>query len=345
MLTMEPPARAAGVGWLVQLNDRVLRPFLMADTEEERAAEVERLVMTVVRPVCRDVIRRFSMQEWRIEPNEEEDIVSTICIRLLRKLQILPQMQEEAIARLDLYVEILAKNVLYEYLRKRYPARSRVRNRIRYIASRDPRFAIWPTVLGPAVGLWAWNGSKVVASAVDVTPSPLMRDERHPGAAIAEVLRALGKPVRLEALVAKCCEWWGVAELQRSWDVDDEPVEAPAIQRFETRQTIEVLWREIRDLPRFQRAALLLNLREPGGGRNAIAFFITLGVATIDAVALSVGMTTRELAELWDQLPLDDLTIASRFGLSRQQVINLRKSARRRLARRMIRQEPAGRRV
>jgi len=34
-------------------------------------------------------------------------------------------------------------------------------------------------------------------------------------------------------------------------------------------------------------------------------------------------------------LPLSDLDIAARLGLSRQQIINLRKSARQRLARRM----------
>ena len=36
-----------------------------------------------------------------------------------------------------------------------------------------------------------------------------------------------------------------------------------------------------------------------------------------------------------EQMPLDDLTIAARLGVTRQQVINLRKSARARLTRRM----------
>jgi hypothetical protein len=40
------------------------------------------------------------------------------------------------------------------------------------------------------------------------------------------------------------------------------------------------------------------------------------------------------LSALWDQLPLDDLSIAARLGVTRQQVINLRKAARARLARR-----------
>jgi hypothetical protein len=43
---------------------------------------------------------------------------------------------------------------------------------------------------------------------------------------------------------------------------------------------------------------------------------------------------------LWKELPLDDLTIAGRLGATRQQVINLRKSARARLVRRLGRSQP-----
>jgi hypothetical protein len=42
-----------------------------------------------------------------------------------------------------------------------------------------------------------------------------------------------------------------------------------------------------------------------------------------------------EFAAMWNRLPLDDLTIAERLGVNRQRVINLRKSARERLTRRM----------
>jgi hypothetical protein len=47
------------------------------------------------------------------------------------------------------------------------------------------------------------------------------------------------------------------------------------------------------------------------------------------------------LRTLLTRLPLDDLTIAARLGLTRQQVINLRKSARLRLARRLRDRLPA----
>ncbi|MGH9763461.1 MAG: hypothetical protein ACREAC_21730, partial [Blastocatellia bacterium] len=39
-----------------------------------------------------------------------------------------------------------------------------------------------------------------------------------------------------------------------------------------------------------------------------------------------------ELANLWDELPLPDSKVAEYLGITSQQVINLRKSARKRLA-------------
>jgi hypothetical protein len=54
-------------------------------------------------------------------------------------------------------------------------------------------------------------------------------------------------------------------------------------------------------------------------------------------LASALGFSTAQLAELWPRLPLDDAAIAGKLGLTRQQVINLRKSARARLGRRITR--------
>jgi hypothetical protein len=46
-------------------------------------------------------------------------------------------------------------------------------------------------------------------------------------------------------------------------------------------------------------------------------------------------MPVERLASLWNDLPIEDVEIAEHLGVTRQQVINLRKVARERLARRM----------
>ena len=83
-----------------------------------------------------------------------------------------------------------------------------------------------------------------------------------------------------------------------------------------------------------QRKALLLNLHAQDAG-NVASLIVLTGIARFDDVAAALEMSPEALAEIWNQLPLDDLRIASMLQVTRQQVINLRKSARQRLVRRM----------
>jgi DNA-directed RNA polymerase specialized sigma24 family protein len=63
--------------------------------------------------------------------------------------------------------------------------------------------------------------------------------------------------------------------------------------------------------------------------------FDSLGIASVRQIAGALNMEAIELAELWNQLPLDDARIAQLLGISRQDVANRRSAARKRLARRM----------
>src|SRR5262249_10299037 len=96
---------------------------------------------------------------------------------------------------------------------------------------------------------------------------------------------------------------------------------------------LRALWDEIRRLPLRQRIALLFNLRDDKG-RGAIGLFPLLNVASIQMIAETLEMPVEELARLWNRLTLEDALIAERLGATRQQVINLRKAARQRLAKR-----------
>jgi hypothetical protein len=58
-------------------------------------------------------------------------------------------------------------------------------------------------------------------------------------------------------------------------------------------------------------------------------------VAGIRQIAEILEFPAEEFAAMWNVLPMDDLAIAAKLGVTRQQVINLRKSARERLLRRI----------
>ena len=77
-----------------------------------------------------------------------------------------------------------------------------------------------------------------------------------------------------------------------------------------------------------------INLKDPEG-RGCIALFPAIGIATFRQLAEALEMSAEKLAEIWNELPLEDTKIAELLQLTRQQVINVRKSARERLARRL----------
>ena len=128
-----------------------------------------------------------------------------------------------------------------------------------------------------------------------------------------------------------------VASSMESRLADQAP---PAGEQIDNRRYLERLWTEICELPAHQRVALLLNLRDEGGS-GMLGLFPVTGVASQARIAEAIGVSADRLAELWPRLPVDDEWIAGELRVSRRQVINFRKCARERLARRMRKPPPA----
>ncbi|HET9712963.1 MAG TPA: hypothetical protein VFP64_13805, partial [Pyrinomonadaceae bacterium] len=149
-------------------------------------------------------------------------------------------------------------------------------------------------------------------------------------------------PLDLDDLTELIAQFWGIED--HAIEPLDANTYAPLDEQasaeinpatiIERRQSLQLLWREIGQLPRRQRVALLLNLRNPHG-INVITLLPATGVATFEQIAETLEIPAAEFEQLWAQLPLDDLHIAAYLGATRQQVINLRKTARERLVKRM----------
>jgi DNA-directed RNA polymerase specialized sigma24 family protein len=155
------------------------------------------------------------------------------------------------------------------------------------------------------------------------------------GEAIAD-LRAYAARVTYNLLVARRRLPAAESPLQRPLQelaaAPDPGVDAGVL--LVRRAGLRELWYEIRQLPPRQAAALILNLRD-ADGEGAIALLPLTGTASMREIAQTLEIPAGALAELWNRLPLDDATIARQLGVPRQQVINLRQAARKRLARRL----------
>lgn len=154
------------------------------------------------------------------------------------------------------------------------------------------------------------------------------------------IFNQAGAPVELNELASAAAE---ILQLREPQTLPADGAErlntlpgndADVSLQVEKRIFLQRLWQEIQLLPMNQRSALLLNLRD-AEGRGCIALFLVTGVATLRQLAEVLELTAERFAEIWNELPLEDQAIAELLGLTRQQIINARKSGRERLARRL----------
>jgi DNA-directed RNA polymerase specialized sigma24 family protein len=315
---------------LLGCNDPRLAPLICADGEEAWQSALERLLVGHVRPLIDAILRRG---RYSAIDTDREDVAATIVLRLIRRLQNIALREEDAIVVLDDFVARLTANAVCDVMRRRSPERTRLKNRIRYVVSHDPRFAGYPDA-GNAIGLASWPAPRFTVEPLSRDEAPVVRaDRRQTAEAIHSILRQVGRAVLIDDLVRILAERWGIQDVRI--ETREIGTAEPAI-RIEARQYLGVVWSEVCELPPHQRAALLLNLRDPDY-RNAIVLFVMTGIASAERIAEVLGMTPEALAAIWNDLPLDDLAIADMLGVGRQQVINYRRSARERLNRRMKR--------
>jgi DNA-directed RNA polymerase specialized sigma24 family protein len=316
------------------LSDPILTPLLATrEPSSSREDALETILIEHVQPIIARVLARYRPPAM---PSEDaEDLAATINLRVVRRLQQLDN-GEDPIERLEDYVAAVSYNVIYGFLRRRYPERTRLKNRLRYLIAHDQRFAMWEAAGESICGLARWRGREPVHSRFTIDHATnAMLDRSAPGCSLIAVFERAKGPLRFDDVVRIAADLWHVSDNVEHASADDQPSDdrSPAVE-IETRQYVEALWREVQQLRDHQRTALLLNLRDVKG-TNGIALLLISGVATLDEIARAMGMTPERLSEVWNELPFDDRTIAGMLKLSRQQVINLRKAARERLGRRM----------
>lgn len=338
--------------------DVLLLPFLKATNGEDEELLLNRLLDEHIKPVIRQILR-LKMQ-WEIEPREgasrNPDIDETyheIQLHLLRRLlDFKREPDDKSLADLRGYVAVAARNACDEYLRRKFPQRRKLKDKIRYCLTSCAGLALWKEVgKGWLSGLTEWEGATPVAAhkqPLSVLVESLSAELPNVAAQRLEmdellmtIFRAVGHPLELDQLTAAVAKLLGVEDAQvtpldASANPLSETVSSPQAgpdTLFEQRQLLEELWREILLLPRAQRVALLCNLKSPQGV-NVITLFPATQVATFEQLAQALEIPPREFEVLWGRLPLDDLSIAEYLKITRQQVINLRRSARDRLLRR-----------
>ena len=346
-------------------QDALLQRFLSEEDPSVAQMCLEELFSEHVEPVVRDItrykLRSNSTFGRSYEDQDEEDIGSEVVLHLLARLRELRKSHAQSpIENFRGYVAATTYNMYYKYVRMKYPSRWRLKNRMRYLLNHGHGFAMWKNEAQEFLCGLAIRRSDVArkeAGSEDQPPLDEFVQSLAPGKSasqlnLEELIRAFlvwrGRPILLDELVGIVAELQGIGEPQRAQSQGEDREESAGVSicellpdptvdiasSVEQRFYLELLWKEICQLPQRQRVALLLNLRDAQAGDALILLTLT-GIASLRRIAEIIEMPHEELAALWNKLPLEDVAIATLLGITRQQVINLRKSARERLARRM----------
>lgn len=355
---------------LTQHVDASLLPFLHATDEAESQLLMTELVLTQGKPLVKRILYRLYAKDLGRETQlrEIDDICGDVLVLLVKRLRdFKTDPAAGVINNFGSYITAITYNVCYDYMRHKHPKRWRLKNKVRYLLNNREGLTLWPGEDGGWLcGLAAWREQGRLKSALygeqlllAVTESfgaagLLNSDVRSlpPAELLTHIFRVAEAPLEFEDLVSLVAELWGDVEYTEQIEADIPGLATPfdqipdprpgVLTELEDRARLKLIWTEICQLPLPQRVALLLSLRD-SQGRSVLTLFQVTNTASMRQLAEALGMPAESFAEIWNELPLGDAIIARRLGATSQQVVNLRVSARKRLARRMREPRPRGR--
>lgn len=343
----------------VEPANSLLRTFAHSSDAGEQEFALSTLLTEHAEPTITKIIRYKN----RGAIDDGEEIHSEVMLQLVGRLQKLrSEANGKEIEDFDSYVAVTTYNACDRFLSRKYPNRRRLKNGLRYLLAHRDNFAVWQDKTGNFVGgLRRWQFEETENSGLkieqlredaraferDVKVEKSWSEQKNAFELLSAIFSWTNAPVEIDLLTSICAALWNVTDETVAIDqpktsetgeeraqIQIADARPDAYTETERRDYLQRLWNEILELPTRQRAAVLLNLKDENG-RGAIDLWLVVGVATAEKIAAALEMSVEKFAELWNHLPLDDNRIAEILGLTRQQVINLRKSARERLTRRM----------
>ena len=149
-------------------TDVLLEPLLQAASDEQAHASLSQLITTHVEPVIKKVIRyKLHFNSYHAaEQAEADDIRQEVTVQLLAELQKLCQQPEgHSIRDVRGLAAMIAHRACSRWMRGQFPERHALKNRLRYLLTRQRGFALWRNEKQKLMaGFSLWQGQEGVAS-------------------------------------------------------------------------------------------------------------------------------------------------------------------------------------
>jgi hypothetical protein len=340
-------------------SDPVLLPFLRSDDEAQAQDYLSWLATSFVAPVVRKIIG-FKLGTFFNSPadasrhQDAEDLYHEVLLRVIARLRQLKAHGRDDILKFESYVAVVAHHACRNYFNcRKHPQRRQIEGRLRRLLNRDEALDSWQDESGVRLcGLEGWRPrgltyteeyGQLLKDPHDFLKSDGCSWSELKAGLLAQIFQRVGVPLRFRDLARLAAALCGIPYRTTHVEIEEGAFtehgitlrsETDFVAIIEDRDYLRCLWKEIGELPLSQRTVLLLNLKE-SHGTNLVGLLPLTGIASVSEIAALLGLPLEEFAPLWVRLPLADEEIACRLSLTRQQVINQRKAARRRLSRRI----------
>lgn len=323
--------------------DELLLSYLRSSSEAEAEPILAELISEHATPLIHEIVRyklRASIDKQTARGADAEEVCSSVLLKVLERLRewrLNPERKPSS-GFMD-YIAVTTYHACNQYWRDSNPIRNRIKNRLLYLLTSRDEFAIWKKENNWICGFSSWKNRSDLADdqTLDRVNAQGVRTEGKLEQ-LRTTLHELNAPVRLNDLVRLIMQIEGINPRESQTEEVDNLPDRPQVKSIDEelhhREFLRKLWNEVQQLSERQRKALLLSLRDENGGA-ILQLFPALEIATLKQLAATLCLNVEEFAEIWKELPLDDLRIGSLLGITRQQVINLRKCARERLSRRL----------
>jgi DNA-directed RNA polymerase specialized sigma24 family protein len=322
----------------------LLRRWLAEDDVLQASALLETLLVhaeSIVRRIVGFKLCRRGYDRKGGIPNDTDDVCNNALANLISRLtRIKAGGGHTHIQNFGDYTAGIAFNACSEYFRQRHPERYSLAGQLRYLLRHGPGLGLWKSANDIELcGDVAWEGRDAV-SPTNLLRGALQRSgsRRLSVELLVSIFRENGGPLEFETLVDEVAGVLGIRiRFTDVTELDQEYSPAryePSIEeQLCARQFLQGLWMAICGLPLQQRRALLLNMKDTLEGD--IGVFDWCGIATIQQIAETIEISLQDFARLWQELPISDERIAKLCGISVQDVINRRSSARKTLKKRI----------
>ena len=345
-LNSEEDRRAAG-------QDPLLHPFLRAPNEDSAKTELDALLRTEAMPVIQKIINQrlgagsVSRPPQSIDERDldAQDLRQQTLMALTAHLwQVYAAPQKNRIGAFRAYVAGASFNTWRGAVRDETPLWTRLSFRLAYLcreSAGQTGLTKWQDAKqGSLVGFTSWRRRRLAPilhfSLLDQNSPDDLPSPATPLPEIAAwTLQQAGGPLLWNDFVTAVAFILQVKDERISLDRgkletllrSQQPVSVTAGDSM-NRDRLRNLWEQLQRLERKERAVLLLKAED-------LLDFELSQVATLQDLAVSLGMPLTRILSLLPSLPLDDDQIARLLGIRRQTVVNLRSQARFTLRRRI----------